>query len=69
MARRCDETKGRKETIWVKLANRYETPKIVVSRSICWKLYIGLATKRLRILSLGGIDNIRNRLVAKPIVS
>ena len=28
---------------------------------------IGLATKRLRILSLGGIDKIRNHLVANPI--
>ena len=28
--------------------------------------YIGLATKWLRILSLGGIDKIRNHLVAKP---
>ena len=27
---------------------------------------IGLATKRLRILSLGGIDKIRNHLVANP---
>ena len=29
--------------------------------------YIGLATKWLRILSIGGIDKIRNHLVAKPI--
>ena len=28
----------------------------------------GLATKWLRILSLGGIDKIRNHLVANPIV-
>ena len=28
---------------------------------------IGLATKGLRILSLGGIDKIRNHLVANPI--
>ena len=30
--------------------------------------YIGLATKWLRILSLGGIDKVRNHLVAKPII-
>ena len=30
--------------------------------------YIGLATKWLRILSLGGNDKIRNHLVASPIV-
>ena len=29
---------------------------------------IGLATKRLRILSLGGNYKIRNHLVAKPIL-
>ena len=29
--------------------------------------YIGLATKWLRILSLGGTDKIRNHLVANPI--
>ena len=28
---------------------------------------VGVATKRLRILSLGGIDKIRNHLVANPI--
>ena len=28
---------------------------------------IGMATKRLRILSLGSIDKIRNHLIAKPI--
>ena len=32
-----------------------------------WKLNIGLATKWLGILSLGGIEKIRNRLVANPI--
>ena len=30
---------------------------------------IGLATKRLRILSLDGIDKIRNHLVANPIIA
>ena len=30
--------------------------------------YIGLATNWLRIFSLGGIDKIRNHLVANPIL-
>ena len=40
--------------------------------SICtveFDIELGLATKWLRILSLGGIDKIRNHLVANPIVS
>ena len=37
---------------------------------MCTKVYyIGLATKWLRIVSLGGIDKIRNHLLANPILS
>ena len=38
-----------------------------VTIQLAIRLTIGLATKWLRILSLGGIDKSRNHLVANPI--
>ena len=43
--------------------------EIILKYSKCcqFRIYIGLATKWLRILSLDDIDKIRNQLVANPV--
>ena len=41
----------------------------IIIPHLCDESSVGLATKLLRILSLGGIDKVRNHLVANPIFS